>query len=123
VPAHSAATAPDPQEANTCSAATEPPLSPRPDTASARENIVGLPETSHIVFRDPAEVRRATRLAVRFNIVFLVLAILPVLFTLFELEWIFTQVGLQVSALWAYVSAVWYDKLCCLAGCRELGVL
>jgi urea-proton symporter len=70
----------------------EPPSNPVPDTLFKTGNeIVDFREASHIEPMDPAEVKRATRLAVGFNILFLVIAVLFVPFLLFESEWIFPR--------------------------------
>jgi urea-proton symporter len=61
---------------------------------------------------DPAEVHRATRLAVSFNVIFLVVAILLVPFNLFGSEWIFTRAGFTG---WCVVSFIWV--LCSMVIC------
>jgi urea-proton symporter len=75
-------------------ASVEPLSSPRPDTIVGTGNdVVDFLETSRIEPTNLASVRRATRLTVSFNIIFLVVAILLVPFTLFGTEWIFLHSG------------------------------
>jgi len=83
----------------------EPASDPAPDTIVRTGNeIVDFLETSHIEPMDPAEVKRATRLAVGFNILFLAVAILFVPFLLFGGEWIFSR---NAFVGWCVVSFMW----------------
>ena len=83
----------------------EPASNPQPDTIIPTGNeIVDFLEVSHIQPMDPAEVKRATRLAVGFNILFLVIAILFVPFLLFGGEWVFDR---QAFVGWCVVSFLW----------------
>ena len=69
-----------------------PPSSPAPETLVKTGNdIVDFLEASHIEPMNAADVRRATRLAVGFNVLFLSVAIIFVPFLLFGGEWIFSQ--------------------------------
>lgn len=69
-----------------------PSNSPTPETLVKTGNdIVDFLEASHIEPMDPAEMKRATRLAIGFNVLFLCIAILFVPFLLFGGEWIFSQ--------------------------------
>lgn len=88
-----------------------PPSDPALDTLVPTGNeIVDFMESTHIEPMDPALVKKATRLAVWFNILFLVVAILLVPFTLFGTEWIFTRSGFVgwcvVSFIWVWCSMV-----------------
>ena len=67
-------------------------------------NVVDFLKMSHMEPMDPAKARRATRLAVSFNIAFLVVAILLVSFTLFGKEWIFRGAGFTG---WCVMSFMW----------------
>lgn len=92
----------------------ELPSNPTPDKIISTGNeIVDFLETSHITPMDPAEVKKATHLAVGFNILFLAVAILFVPFLLFGGEWVFSRnafVGwCVVSFLW-----VWCSMLICV---------
>jgi Na+/proline symporter len=70
----------------------EPSTPPRPEALVKTGNeIVDFLEASHIEPMNPAEFKRATRLAVSFNILFLCVAILFVPFLLFGGEWIFSE--------------------------------
>jgi hypothetical protein len=83
----------------------EPQSDPKPDTLVRTGNeIVDFLEASHIEPMDPADVKRATRLAVIFNILFLVVAILFVPFLLFGGEWIFPR---SMFVGWCVVSFIW----------------
>ncbi|KAG0647234.1 Urea active transporter [Hyphodiscus hymeniophilus] len=83
----------------------EPPSNPAPDTLVRTGNeIVDFLEAQHIEPMDPAEVKRATRLAVGFNVLFLVVAILFVPFLLFGGEWIFPR---RMFIGWCVVSFIW----------------
>jgi hypothetical protein len=83
----------------------EPPSDPAPDTIVKTGNeIVDFLEASHIEPMDPAEVKRATRLAVGFNVLFLIVAILFVPFLLFGGEWIFPR---RTFVGWCVVSFIW----------------
>jgi len=85
--------------------AIEPPSDVLPDTLVKTGNeVVDFLEASHIEPMDPAEVKRATRLAVGFNILFLVVAILFVPFLLFGGEWIFPR---KMFVGWCVVSFMW----------------
>lgn len=89
----------------------QPSSNPAPDTIVKTGNeIVDFLETTHVQPMDPAEVKRATRLAVGFNILFAVVAILFVPFLLFGGEWNFSRnafVGwCVVSFLWVWCSMV-----------------
>jgi hypothetical protein len=85
--------------------AIEPPSNPLPDTIVKIGNeIVDFLEASHIEPMDPAEVKKATRLAVGFNILFLAVAILFVPFLLFGGEWIFPK---KAFVGWCVVSFIW----------------
>ncbi|CZR68833.1 probable solute symporter family transporter [Phialocephala subalpina] len=84
---------------------TEPPSDPAPDIIIKTGNeIVDFLETSHIQPMDPAEVKKATHLAVGFNVLFLAVAILFVPFLLFGGEWVFSR-GAFVG--WCVVSFLW----------------
>lgn len=86
-------------------AGVEPPSDPAPDTLVRTGNeIVDFLEAQHIEPMDPAEVKRATRLAVSFNVLFLVVAILFVPFLLFGGEWIFSK---RMFVGWCVVSFIW----------------
>jgi SSS family transporter len=83
----------------------EPPSDPVLDTIVKTGNeIVDFLEASHIEPMDPAEVKRATRLAVGFNVLFLAVAILFVPFLLFGGEWIFPR---RMFVGWCVVSFIW----------------
>ena len=83
----------------------EPPSDPAPDTLVRTGNeIVDFLEAQHIEPMDAAEVKKATRLAVGFNVLFLVIAILFVPFLLFGGEWIFSR---QTFVGWCVVSFIW----------------
>jgi hypothetical protein len=83
----------------------EPASDPAPDTIVPTGNhIVDFLETSHITPLDPVLVRRATRLAVGFNLLFLAVAILFVPFLLFGGEWVFPR---QMFVGWCVVSFLW----------------
>lgn len=83
----------------------EPPSEAAPDTLVRTGNeIVDFLEAKHIEPMDPVEVKRATRLAVGFNILFLAVAILFVPFLLFGGEWVFPR-GMFVG--WCVVSFMW----------------
>jgi hypothetical protein len=85
--------------------AIEPPSNPLPDTIVKTGNeIVDFLEASHIEPMDPAEVKKATRLAVGFNVLFLAVAILFVPFLLFGGEWIFPK---KAFVGWCVVSFIW----------------
>ncbi len=89
----------------------EPPSDPRPDTIVRTGNeLVDFLETSHIQPMSAEEVRKATRLAVGFNVVFFVIAIVLVPFTLFGSSWVFTKAGFTgwcvVSFLWVWCSMI-----------------
>ncbi|TVY43789.1 Urea active transporter [Lachnellula subtilissima] len=85
--------------------AIEPPDGVLPDTLVKTGNeVVDFLEASHIEPMDPAETKRATRLAVGFNILFLVVAILFVPFLLFGGEWIFSR---KMFVGWCVVSFMW----------------
>lgn len=105
--------APDDIEKNAAatSASPEPASAPKPETIVKTGNeIVDFLETKHIEPMNPVEVRKATRLAVSFNIMFLVIAILLVPFTLFGTSWIFSRAGFTgfcvVSFIWVWVSMI-----------------
>lgn len=80
-----------------------------PPTKSGNE-VVEFLLTQHIEPMDPILVKRATRLAVIFNVLFLVVAILFVPFLLFGGEWIFSRGAFTgwcvVSFLWVWCSMV-----------------
>jgi len=83
----------------------EPASNPAPDALVRTGNeIVDFLEAQHIEPMDPAEVKRATRLAVGFNVLFLVVAILFVPFLLFGGEWIFPR---RMFIGWCVVSFIW----------------
>lgn len=89
----------------------EPPSNPLPDTIVPTGNhVVDFLETQHIEPMDPALVRKATRLAVSFYVLFLVIAILLVPFTFFGTGWIFSRAGFVgfcvVSFMWCWVSMI-----------------
>lgn len=91
--------------------AAAPPSDPRPDTLVKTGNeIVDFLEASHIEPMDPMEVKRATRLAVGFNILFLVVAILGVPFGMFGGAFIFSKPAFSawcvVSFIWVWVSSM-----------------
>lgn len=83
----------------------EPPSNPAPDTIVPTGNeIVDFLEASHIQPMSPPLVKRATRLAVGFNILFLCVAILFVPFLMFGGSWIFTK---NMFVGWCVVSFIW----------------
>ncbi|KUJ10937.1 Na+/solute symporter [Mollisia scopiformis] len=83
----------------------EPASDPAPDTIVRTGNeIVDFLETSHVEPMDPMEVKKATRLAVGFNLLFLAVAILFVPFLLFGGEWIFSR---NAFVGWCVVSFIW----------------
>lgn len=83
----------------------EPPSDPAPDTIVPTGNaIVDFLEVSHIRPMSGPELKRGTRLAYSFNILFLVIAILLVPFTLFGGEWIFSK---SFFVGWCVVSFIW----------------
>jgi hypothetical protein len=91
--------------------ANEPPSDPAPDTIVKTGNeIVDFLEAKHIEPMDPVEVKKATRLAVGFNILFLTVAILFVPFLLFGGEWVFSKSAFVgwcvVSFLWVWCSSI-----------------
>ena len=82
----------------------EPPSNPKPDTLVRTGNeIVDFLEAQHIEPMDPTEVKGATRVAVGFNVLFLIVAILFVPFLLFGGEWIFTR---RMFIGWCVVSFI-----------------
>jgi hypothetical protein len=90
---------------NTADSNPEPPSNPKPDTLVRTGNeIVDFLEAQHIEPMDHAEVKKATRLAVGFNVLFLVVAILFVPFLLFGGEWIFPR---KMFVGWCVVSFIW----------------
>lgn len=74
---------------------------------STTNGLVDFLETSYSEPMDEAAVRTATHLAVGFNAVFLVIAVILVPFTLFGSSWIFSRAGFRgwcvVSFLWVWV--------------------
>ena len=89
----------------------EPESSSQPSTVVPTGNaIIDFLEASHIAPMDPSEVRKATRLAYGFNILFLLVAVLIVPFTLFGSSWEFSRAGFTgfcvVSFMWVWVSMV-----------------
>ena len=83
----------------------EPPSDPVPERVVRTGNeIVDFLEAKHIQPMDAAEVKKATRLAVGFNVMFLCIAILFVPFLLFGGEWIFSQ---NAFVGWCVVSFIW----------------
>lgn len=64
--------------------------------------------THEIMPLSPAEIEKATRLAIYFNLIFLLIAILLVPFTFFGTEWVFTRDGFTgycvVSFIWVWIS-------------------
>ena len=89
----------------------EPKSNPTPDTIVQTGNeIVDFLEAKHILPMDAAEVKKATRLAVGFNVLFLCIAILFVPFLLFGGEWVFSKNGFVgwcvVSFIWVWCSMV-----------------
>ena len=66
--------------------------------------IVDFLEASHIVPMDPAEVKRSTRLAVGFNLLFIIIAILVVPFSFFGDGFVF---GRKAFTGWVVVSFMW----------------
>ncbi|KAH8819405.1 Sodium:solute symporter family-domain-containing protein [Xylogone sp. PMI_703] len=83
----------------------EPPSNPSPDTLIRTGNeIVDFLEASHIEPMSPALVKRATRLAVGFNVLFLCVAILFVPFLLFGGSWVFPR---SMFIGWCVVSFTW----------------
>lgn len=89
--------------------AIEPSSSALPDTlVKAGNEVVDFPEASYIEPMDPAEVKHDTRLAVGFNVMFLVLAILFVPLLLFGGQWTFPRKmfvgGCVVSFMWVWCS-------------------
>ena len=73
-------------------------------TAPATNGLVDFLETSYTEPMDAEAVRVATRLALSFNAVFIVVAVLLVPFTLFGSSWIFSRAGFKG---WCVVSFVW----------------
>jgi hypothetical protein len=83
----------------------DPASNPAPDTLVRTGNeIVDFLEAQNIEPMNPAEVKRAIRLAVGFNVLFLVVAILFVPFLLFGGEWIFPR---KMFIGWCVVSFLW----------------
>ena len=87
----------------------EPSSSSVPDTLVPTGNeLVDFLESKHVRPLGPDEYRKANRIAVVFNYVFLLVAIILVPFTLFGTEWIFTEAGftgwIVVSFLWVWCS-------------------
>ncbi|KAK7985722.1 hypothetical protein PG988_003344 [Apiospora saccharicola] len=83
---------------------------PQPDTVAPTGNaIVDFLEASYIEPMAPDEVRKATRLAQVFNLVYWLLVIFLVPFTLFGTQWEFTLAGFRgwcvVSFIWVWFSA------------------
>lgn len=72
--------------------------------------LVDYLSSSHIEPMDPVAVRKATRIAVIFNVVFVLVAALLVPYTLFGSQWIFTRAGFKgwcvVSFIWVWVSMI-----------------
>ncbi|KAK8074512.1 hypothetical protein PG997_009175 [Apiospora hydei] len=95
-----------PRGAATGSSNEEQPASdPQPDTLVPTGNaIVDFLEASYIEPMAPDEVRKATRLAKGFNLVYWLLVIFLVPFTLFGTQWEFTLAGFRG---WCVVSFVW----------------
>jgi hypothetical protein len=75
---------------------------------STANGLVEFLETSYNEPMDPAAVRSATRLAVSFNALFVVVVVILVPFSLFGSSWIFSRAGFRgwcvVSFLWVWVS-------------------
>ena len=87
----------------------EPLSSSAPDTIVPTGNdVVDFLESKHVQPLNAEEYRKANRLAVVFNCVFLLVAIILVPFTFFGTEWIFTEAGFTgwvvVSFLWVWCS-------------------
>ena len=87
----------------------EPKSDMKPDTLIPTGNeIVDFLETKHIQPMDPVAYRRAERLAIGFNCLFFLVAIILVPFSLFGTEWIFSRAGftawIVVSFLWVWCS-------------------
>jgi SSS family transporter len=83
----------------------EPPSIPKPATIIPTGNeIIDFLESSHIEPMDPVLVAKATRIAVIFNIMFLVVALILVPFTLFGGAWIFPR---KFFTGWCVVSFIW----------------
>ncbi|CAK5262882.1 unnamed protein product [Mycena citricolor] len=81
-----------------------------PQTGNA---VVDFLDSSYSKPMDPAEARRATRLAYGFNIAYWAIAVILVPFTFFGTEWEFTRAGFKgwcvVSFIW-----VWFSALVCI---------
>ncbi|KAK8061682.1 solute symporter family transporter [Apiospora phragmitis] len=86
-------------------AVEEPTPDPQPETLVPTGNaIVDFLEASYIEPMAPDEVRKATRLAKGFNLVYWLLVIFLVPFTLFGTQWEFTLAGFRG---WCVVSFIW----------------
>ncbi|KAK8043389.1 Na+/solute symporter [Apiospora rasikravindrae] len=101
-----------PRDADTGGSSKEEPTSnSQPDTLVPTGNaIVDFLEASYIQPMAPDEVRKATRLAKGFNLVYWLLVIFLVPFTLFGTQWEFTLAGFRgwcvVSFIWVWCSMV-----------------
>lgn len=89
-----------------------PSHSPMPEMLVKTGNdIVDFLEASHIEPMNPAELKRATRLAIGFNVLFLCVAILFVPFLLFGGEWIFSQNAFVGWCAMSFLVSQSYDFL------------
>jgi hypothetical protein len=89
----------------------QPASNPSPETVVPTGNaIVDFLEASYSKPMDPAEARRATKLAYAFNIVYWAIALILVPFTFFGTEWEFSRAGFTgwcvVSFIWVWFSAI-----------------
>ncbi|KUI54468.1 Urea active transporter [Cytospora mali] len=89
----------------------QPSSDPEPGTIVQTGNaIVDFLEASYSKPMDPAEARRATKLAYAFNIAYWTIALILVPFTFFGTQWEFTRAGFTgwcvVSFIWVWFSAI-----------------
>lgn len=66
--------------------------------------LVDFLERSHIEPMDPIETKKATKLAVSFNVVFILVAFILVPFTLFGTGWVYNR---QFFTGWVVMSFIW----------------
>lgn len=72
--------------------------------SSTGNELVNYLNSSYIEPMDPVAVRKATRLVVCFNAVYILIAVLLVPYTLFGSSWIFSRAGFRG---WCVVSFIW----------------
>ncbi|ROW00925.1 hypothetical protein VSDG_02876 [Cytospora chrysosperma] len=89
----------------------QPASDSSPETVVPTGNaIVDFLEASYSKPMDPAEARRATKLAYAFNIAYWAIALILVPFTFFGTEWEFSRAGFTgwcvVSFIWVWFSAI-----------------